>query len=93
MKLSADAVAQGVLYTMDTVPLTATDISEGNIKRRQYTITVETVDHIGDMDIDDFVMLPDGYLYRVRNIISDDKNESKEYSKRPSVKSTLELIR
>lgn len=92
-KLSADAVAQSVFYSTDTVPLTETDIAEGNIKRKQFTITIQTPDYIGDMEADDFVLYSDDELWRVKSIVRDDKNESKQFSKRPSVLTTLELIR
>lgn len=93
MNLSVDAIAQGVFYSTDTVALTETDIAEGNIKRKQYTITIQTPDYIGDMESDDFVLYSDDEIYRVRSIVRDDKNESKQFSKRPSVLTTLELIR
>lgn len=93
MKLTQDAVAQGIFYSKDTVALSETDIAEGNIKRKQFTITIETQDYIEELSADDFVMYSDDYIWRVKSITRDDKNESKMYSKRPSVKTTLELIR
>ena len=93
MKLTQDAVAQGVFYSQDTVSLTEEEIAEGNVKRTQYLLTVETPDIVTDLKTDDFVLHADGELYRVRKITRDDKSEAKEHSKRPPVMTTLELIR
>lgn len=91
--LSGDAVAQGVFYSTDVIPLKEVDMAEGNIKRKMLMITIETYDGIGDLEANDFVLYTDGYLWRVNSVIKDDKNESKEFSRRPTIKSTLELIR
>jgi hypothetical protein len=93
MKLTQDAVAQGVFYSQDTVSLTEEEIAEGNVKRTQHLVTIETPDIVSDLKTDDFVLHADGELYRVRKITRDDKSEAKEHSKRPPVMTTLELIR
>lgn len=93
MTLTADAIAQGVFYSTDTVALTEQQIIEGTMKRKQYRITIETPDWIGELGTDDYVLYSDGFIYRVDKITKDDKNESKIYSSRPSVKTTLELMR
>lgn len=93
MKLTMNAVAQGVFYSHDTVPLVEEEVVEGNTKRKQYTVTVVTPDIISELKTDDFVLYADGEIYRVRKITRDDKSEAKEYSRRPPVLTTLELIR
>lgn len=93
MKLTMNVVAQGVFYSLDIVPMAEEEIVEGNTKHKQYTVTVVTPDIVSELVTDDFVLYADGELYRVRKITREDKSEAKEYSKRPPVLTTLELIR
>lgn len=93
MKLTHDAVAEGVFYSRDTVPLVIEEVAQGNIKRKQHTLTVETPDTVGDLSTDDYVLYVDGELWLVRKVTSADNDGSKEFSKRPSVMTTIELRR
>lgn len=90
-QLKQDAVVEGVFYSMDKIPLKCGMVQVGDIMVNQCTITIETQDY-NDIEQDDFVLYGDT-LYRVNAITKDDLNESKLYSNRPSIKTTLELIR
>lgn len=90
-QLTQDAVVEGVFYSKDTIPLKCGMVQVGDIMVNQCSITIETKDYV-DIEQDDFVLYGN-YLYRVNSITKDDANESKLYSNRPSIKSTIELIR
>lgn len=93
MELTQDAVVQGVFYSTDEVAQTLEEVVQGNIKRKQYTITLATPDILTDLTTDDYVLYIDGYLWRVRKMTVDDKTESKEFSKRPSARTLIEMYR
>lgn len=93
MKLTVDSVVQGVFYTRDSVPQSEEEIAQGNIKRKQYRITIETPDIVSDLETDDFILYVDDNLWRVNKVVRDDKSASKEFSKRPSALTTIEMVR
>lgn len=93
MQLTQDAVIQGVFYSADAVAQSTEEVVSGNIKRKQVSITLKTPDILNDLTTDDYVLYSDGYLWRIRKITVDDKTESKEYSKRPSAHTLIEMYR
>ena len=93
MKLNPGAVSEGVFYSTDTIPLERQTIIMGSVKKTALTITIETLDSVENMDVDDYVLYSDGNLYIVENIVAEDVNENKEFSKRPSFKTTIRLRR
>lgn len=93
MKLTNSAISEGVFYSTDSQPLEKQTIVMGSVKKTAYIITIETQDSIDNLDVDDYVLYADGNLYIVDNIVSEDINEHKEFSKRPSFKTTIRLRR
>lgn len=93
MKLTKDAVAQGVFYSTDLVPLEITSVNSGNIMHKQYIITIVTRDVISDLEVNDYVLYSGSELYRVDNIIAKDVNDQKRFSARPSFETTIRLVR
>lgn len=93
MELTQDAIFQGVFYARDAVAQTEEEIMQGNVKRKQYAITLETPDIVNDLSTDDFVLYVDGYLWRTRKVTRDDNGMSKEFSKRPSALTVIEMVR
>lgn len=93
MKLLSGAVSEGVFYSKDVVPLEKQTIVMGSVKKTAYVITIETNDSVDNLDVDDFVLYSDGNLYLVDNIVAEDINDNKEFSKRPSFKTTIRLRR
>lgn len=93
MELTQDAVIQGVFYSDDAVDQTVEEVVSGNIKRKQYAITLATPDILTDLTTDDYVLYVDGYMWRIRKITTKDKTESKEFSKRPSAHTLIEMYR
>jgi len=91
MKLNPGAVSEGVFYSTDVIPLEKQTIVMGSVKKTAFTITVETLDSVENLDVDDYVLYSDGNLYIVDNIVAEDTNENKEFSKRPSFKTTIRL--
>jgi hypothetical protein len=94
MKLVKGAVAQGVFYSTDKVAYSEQTMAVGNIKKTMKLITLETTDSINNLEVDDFVLYGgDGELYIVDNIVAEDYNQSKEFSKRPSFRKEIRLRR
>lgn len=90
MKLQKNATALGVFYSTDKIPLQQQTLSIGNIKKTQYTITLETTDTINELKVDDYVLY-NGELWLVESIIANDHNEAKEFSGRPSFVTEISL--
>jgi hypothetical protein len=90
MKLQPDTIAQGVFYSTDKIPLQMQTLATGNIKKTIYTVTIETTDVVGDLKVDDYVLYGDE-LWLVDNIIANDENPAKEFSKRPSFVTEIRL--
>lgn len=85
MKLIPDAVAQGVFYSTDAEPMTVEILTTGNIRKKQYRLTIITEDIVSDLEPDYYVLYGgDDELWLVEHITPDDENNSKEFSKRPS---------
>jgi hypothetical protein len=94
MKLIKNATAQGVFYSTDKVSYNEQTMAIGNIKKTMKLITIETTDSINDLQVDDFVLYGgDGQLYIVDNIMVEDFNSAKEFSKRPSFRREIRLRR
>lgn len=93
MKLTKDAVAQGVFYSTDLIPLEIQSINNGNVMSKQYIITIVTRDIISDLEVNDYVLYSGSELYRVDNIIANDANDQKRFSARPSFETTIRLVR
>ena len=90
MKLQQNATSNGVFYSTDKIPLQKQTLAVGNIKKTIFTVTIETHDTIDGMNVDDYVLYG-GELYIVDDIIADDRNEAKEFSKRPSFRTEIRL--
>jgi len=90
MKLLPNATALGVFYSTDKVSLQQQTLSVGNIKKTQYTITLETTDSIESLKVDDYVLYS-GELWLVESIIAHDYNDAKEFSARPSFTTEIRL--
>jgi hypothetical protein len=93
MKLSQNAVALGVFYSTDLIPLEVQKVVNGNVMSKQYVITIVTHDIVSDLEINDYVLYAGSDLYRVDSIISEDVNDQKRFSARPSFKTTIRLVR
>lgn len=94
MKLTKNAIAQGVFYTTDKIAYSEQTMAVGNMKKTMKLITLETTDSINDLEVDDFVLYGgDGELYIVDSIVAEDYNPSKEFSKRPSFRKEIKLRR
>jgi hypothetical protein len=94
MKLVVGAIAQGVFYSTDKVAYSEQTMAVGNMKKTMKLITIETTDTINNLEVDDFVLYGgDGEIYIVDNIIAEDYNVSKEFSKRPSFRKEIRLRR
>lgn len=83
MKLVQDAVAQGVFYSTDAEAMTVEILTVGNVRKKQYRLTITTEDIISDLEPDYYVLYADE-IWLVEHITPDDENNSKEFSKRPS---------
>lgn len=93
MKLLEGAIAEGVFYSIDTVPFSMSfEVAGGNTMVKKITGTIETLDVVSGMEVHDYVLY-DGELYIIENIIYDDVNENKELSSRPSFVTTIQLRR
>lgn len=93
MKLIEGAVAEGVFYSIDTVPFAMSyEVAGGTNMVKKITGTIETQDVVSGMEVNDFVLY-DGEIYIIENIIYDDVNENKELSARPSFVTTIQLRR
>lgn len=90
MKLQQNATSNGVFYSVDKIPLQKQTVSVGNIKKTIFTITIETNDTIDGMNVDDYVLY-NGELWLVDNIVANDYNTAKEFSKRPSFTTEIRL--
>lgn len=90
MKLQPGAIAQGVFYSTDKIPLQIQTLATGSIKKTIQTVTIETNDVVGDLKVDDYVLYS-GEIWLVDNIIADDENPAKEISKRPSFRTEIRL--
>lgn len=92
MKLVQGAEAEGIFYSTDKIPFETQVSISGNVKKKQIIGTIETFDRVGDLTVDDYVLYRDE-LYIVDNVIADDKNENKEFSSRPSLRTEIRLRR
>lgn len=90
MKLQQNATSNGVFYSTDKIPLQKQTVSMGNIKKTIFTVTIETNDTIDAMNVDDYVYYS-GELWLVDDIIANDYNTAKEFSKRPSFTTEIRL--
>lgn len=95
MKLIPNAKPTGLFYSVDYEALSSQSIVTGNVKNKQFYLTIETEDYIPDISVDDYVLYGgDDRLWIVDSLpMVEDKNESKEYSKRPPVKTRIRLRR
>lgn len=90
MKLIPGTVANGVFYSTDKIPAQKQTVAVGNIKKTITTVTIETTDTIDNIEVDDYVLYG-GELWLVDNIIANDENPAKEFSKRPSFTTEIRL--
>lgn len=93
-KLVQDAICEGVFYSRDVVDQSESkQVQFGVANHQQSRLTIETPDYIGEIKIDDFLLL-DGDLWRVTEIpaIKDD-DAGKYYSTRPKTLTTLVLLK
>jgi len=89
-KLTSGAIAQGIFYSTDTVAVNVVIFMNGNVQAKQYTVTIETSDYVGDLEPNDYVLYS-GELWLVVNAIPDDQNKSKEFNSRPVYTTTISL--
>lgn len=92
MKLVQDAVVQGVFYSHDVEPFTTRRISSGSIQKSQTIGTIETTDHVGDLE-PNFYVLYEGEIYVVEEVSRQDKATEKEFSRNPSKVTKIRLRR
>lgn len=90
MKLQPGTTSQGVFYSVDKIPLQKQTLATGSIKKTIYTITIETNDVVDGLEVDDYVLYGDD-LWLVDNIIANDYNTAKEFTKRPSFTTEIRL--
>lgn len=90
MKLTPGATSSGVFYSTDKIAAQKQTLAVGNIKKTLYTVTIETTDTIDLIEVDDYVLYG-GELWLVDDIIANDENPAKEFSKRPSFVTTIRL--
>lgn len=92
MKLVKNAVCEGVFYSTDKIGFQSQTVVNGPIKKTQITGVIETSDYISNLTVDDYVLYR-GELYIVDGHAGTDKNESKEFSSRPSYVTEIRLRR
>lgn len=83
---------KGVFYAKEISPFQETVISvNGRVKDKRYQATIETLDYINNLNVDDRVYYL-GNFYRVESINSISVS-SQAFSNRPSKQTTIVLIK
>lgn len=95
MKIIPAAAPSGLFYSVDQEALSVQSVVNGNTKTKQFYLTIETEDYLPDISVDDYVWYGgDDRMWIVDALpMVEDKNESKEYSKRPPVLTRIKLRR
>lgn len=95
MKTEPKSAPSGLFYSVDYEALSSQSVVTGNVKNKQFYLTIETEDYIPDISVDDYVLYGgDDRMWIVDSLpMIEDKNESKEYSKRPPITTRIRLRR
>lgn len=87
-----DPKVQGIFYAKEISPFQETPILiNGRIKDKRYQATIETLDYVNILNVDDYVLYL-GQMYRVESM-SSISISSQAYSIRPSKKTTIVLVK
>lgn len=90
--LEIDKRLKGVFYAKDLEAVKSEKILVGSSMVTQYSAAIETPDVVRGIEPNDYVKY-DGEMWRVESVIYEDSNEQKAYSKRPSILSTIRMVR
>ena len=92
MKLTQDAVAQGVFYAEGVQDDVESVIQVGNAQARQTISSMITYDVVDDLEVNDYVYAG-GDLNRVTSITRKGMGASEQFNKRPIFETTIQLSR
>ncbi len=88
-KLLRSETLEGVIYARDTLKSYENSIATGETKNIQYILQLETTDSV-TIVVDDFIEW-DGEFYVVTKTDQMDMLETREFSRRRSYKTTIDL--
>jgi hypothetical protein len=87
-----DPKVKGIFYAKEIAPFQETNIIlNGNVKTKRFQATIETLDQINILDIDDYVLYQ-GNVYRVESK-SSISISSQAYTIRPVKQTTIVLVK
>ena len=87
-----DPKVKGVFYAKEISPFQETNIIlNGNVKTKRFQATIETLDQINILDVDDYVLYQ-GNIYRVESK-SSISISSQAYTIRPVKQTTIVLVK
>ena len=92
MKLTQDAIAQGVFYAEGFSDDITTNVNNGTVQSEQTLLTITTLDTISDLEQNDYVLI-DSSLHLVVSVGRKGIGETEQFNRRPSVITTIELRR
>ena len=92
MKLTQDAVIQGVFYAEGVQDDSEAMIQTGNAQSRQTISSMITYDIVDDLEVNDYVYAGDT-LNRVTSIVRKGIGASEQFNRRPIIETTIGLVR
>jgi hypothetical protein len=92
MKLTQDAVTQGVFYAEGFSDDETDTVNNGTMQSARTMLTITTLDTVSDLEQNDYVEI-DGTLHLVMSVGRKGIGETEQFNRRPALSTVIQLRR